>query len=895
MLTEFVSPVRWRRCFGIVAFMLLAGVPVAPSLAQNFDALQLDRARALTSEQRQQILRALGQSGTPAPVQQTESDPDDESPEMDEPDRFEPPMDVLGPQSSIVVELVRVEDDKESELLTDVENALGMRAYQLDDKGFLDFPGVGPVLLAGLTAEQATLRLQAEENLHDLLIAVYLLPVELTGTGALEPFGADLFNNSEGSFTPADIPVPLDYVIGPGDVINVVFYGQQNDEYTLNVGRDGRISLPGIGPMLVNGLSFENAREDIQARVQEAYVGVSASVTLSELRSIRVFVLGDVLRPGSYSVSSLSTMTNALFQSGGIARSGSYRRIELKRQNRVVQRLDLYDLLLKGNTKGDRRLRAGDVVYVPPVGDQVSVAGEVVRPAIYEIDGDTTVNSVLALAGGLRAGAYAQDIQIERFNAEGSRSVITLDYPRTGGARVQGGDKLTVQGALSSLEDAVFLRGHLRREGVRQWRSGMRLLDVFPDATAFKVQADQNYILVRRVDPGSGLVSLLSANWRHAYRERGSSENIELARNDTLYVFSLSSDRARRIEPLIQELQTQASSSVPAKTVKVQGRIRSPGLYPFEPGMRISDLLRAAGSTLDNAYLENSEVTRLEREGSNRRSVHRAANLLDLVPGGPEDLLLQPDDVLTIKEVPLYRELMQVELEGEIQFPGEYSASRGERLSDLVLRAGGLTDMAFVDGSVFLRRDLRDRERRQMRQLARRIRAEASALDDSYGDARERAEALVEDLESTDPLGRLVIDLRLALTGDPEHDVVLEDGDQLIVPAVSQEVTVIGEVQYPTSHIHERSLSQQAYLMKSGGLTRNADRQRIYVIRADGEVVSFPENKWFKRAGTSIDILPGDTIVVPFDADRIGSLTLWSTASQILYNIGVAAAAIASF
>jgi protein involved in polysaccharide export with SLBB domain len=274
--------------------------------------------------------------------------------------------------------------------------------YKLDKWGILNVPELGPIPLAGLTEEQATERVAAEVRLADFVVRITRLPLKPIGTQALKPFGYDLFDGMPSTFAPAtDVPVPAEYVVGPGDTLEVLLIGNTKGRYALVVGRDGRVNFPELGPIAVSGRRFDAVREELQARVRQQLIGTEATIGMGELRSIRVFVLGDAETPGSYTVSGLSTMTNALFVSGGVKKSGSLRRIELKRRGTTVGTLDLYDLLLKGDTSADQRLLPGDVIFVPPVGATVGLSGEVRRPAIYELKNEVTAAELLELGGGL--------------------------------------------------------------------------------------------------------------------------------------------------------------------------------------------------------------------------------------------------------------------------------------------------------------------------------------------------------------------------------------------------------------------------------------------------------------------------------------------------------------
>ncbi|HVZ36541.1 MAG TPA: polysaccharide biosynthesis/export family protein, partial [Polyangiaceae bacterium] len=320
--------------------------------------------------------------------------------------------------------------------------------YQLDGVGTLYLPGVPAVALAGLNVDEATVRVQAETALSPFNVNLTFLPLEPVGTAALKPFGYDLFEarNRPNAFLPdTEIPVPADYVIGPGDTVNVQLFGSQNTEYFLTVSREGTINFPELGPLNVSGQTFTQMRDLINQRVSQQMIGVRASITLGELRSIGVFVLGDVVRPGSYTVRGLATITNALVASGGVKTIGSLRNIALRRNGNTVATLDLYDLLLRGDTRGDVRLQAGDAIFVPPVGPRVTVDGEVRRPAIYEVKSEESVAELVALAGGLNANANRAAVKLERVVQNRGTTVQDIDLGGAGArSAVRDGDVLRV-------------------------------------------------------------------------------------------------------------------------------------------------------------------------------------------------------------------------------------------------------------------------------------------------------------------------------------------------------------------------------------------------------------------------------------------------------------------
>ncbi|NVK49913.1 MAG: SLBB domain-containing protein [Cyclobacteriaceae bacterium] len=711
-------------------------------------------------------------------------------------------------------------------------------------------------------------------------------------TEELKAFGYELFAGEPTSFEPnLNIPVPASYVIGPGDTFEIQLFGKTSQQLNLSVDRNGQLSLGELGPISVAGLTFEEARQLLKSRFKQQMIGVEASITLGELRSIQVFVLGEAYRPGSYTVSSMSTITNALFVSGGINHIGSLRKIQLKRQGKVVTQLDLYDLLLRGDTRDDERLLPGDVIYIPPVGTTVAVDGAVTRPAIYELLNETSVKQVVAMAGGLKPTAYRLEAQITRIDDNGFTTSLAVSDPAQSTVKVKTGDQLSVQERVDVKRGVVKLRGHVYRPKSVAWQRGMRVSDLVPSLDVLKSLPQlSSAILVRERLPLRTL-SIETVNLAKVLQNKGSQSDKVLEPQDELIVLGFTEEREENLADLIEALEKQAYAGQSAKIASVSGLVRFPGIYPLGENMTARELIELAGGLAESAYGLNAEVTRISMQDPEQTEVEH--HFIDLTKTDSR-FVLQSRDVLNVRQRPEYREFATVEVKGEVKFPGIYRIKKGETLKDLMTRVGGFTDFAHIEASLFTRSELKEREEKQLRQLREKLKADIanSQLEQSNVGKNTNLsslEQLSENLDSTEALGRLVIDMKSVLSGKSE-DVILKDGDSLVVPAFRQEVSVVGEVQYPTSHLYDPYLNFEEYIERSGGETDKADDERIYIVKADGSVVLPYKSGWVNAIGVEIE--PGDTIVVPLDVNATNDLALWTQVSQIIYQLALGAAAI---
>ena len=730
--------------------------------------------------------------------------------------------------------------------------------------------------------------------------------------GGLKPFGYDLFRGNPTTFAPVtEIPIPSGYTLGPGDVLRVQLWGKENQNLELPISRDGTVSFPQSGPMSVAGLSFNEASQQIRKQVSEQYIGVQASVSLGELRSMRVFVLGEARNPGSYSVSSLSTITNALYVSGGIKQTGSLRNVQHKREGKLVGTLDLYDLLLKGDSSNDNRLQPGDVIFIPSVGKRAGIKGEVYRPALYELRGENTLADLVRMAGGLTPQAYPQRINIERTNEDFLRIIAEADYTALRGqnAQIQSGDTVNIPSISDITGQYVEISGAATRTGRFAWMPGMRVSSVIKNVNAdLTPVADKRYAAIVRTDEKTDAISVLNVRLRKAIQNPGSGFDIPLEERDQLLVFSDAGKveggekgreftRESLFAPVLRRLKSQATPSSPEKTIRITGPVRYPGEYPMPASRQLSDAIFVAGGLRDSAFLYNAEVARYttDENGIGKTNILNV-NLADAMAANG-NLALQSRDRILIKSIPEFAKTSTIELQGEVRYPGEYTFRDGETLKQVIERAGGLTDNAFPTGAIFTRDKLRQLEAQRLREAEERLQGdllgvqlEGDGLGGQSADRAQQVKDLLEDVQSSRPVGRMVIDLAAVVSDEDYQAIRLQDGDTLTVPTIPQSVTVFGEVQFPTSHLHQAGLTVDDYLERSGGPTRQADESRVYVVKADGSVMLPEKSRWFGSRSQQLE--PGDTVIMPIDVDRLNQLELWTNVSQIVYQMALGAAAV---
>ena len=830
-------------------------------------------------------------------------------------------------------------------------------------------------------------------------------------------FGVELFDSNITTFAPTGfIPVPDNYVLGPDDNLKLQLFGKVNQEYEVTVSRDGTVFIPDVGSITVAGLSFSEAQLLLKSRVSQSLLGVETVVSMGKLRTINIFIAGEAKYPGSYTVSALTSVTQALFVAGGVSDIGSLRHIAVKRNGVLVQQFDAYDLLLRGDAKNDVSLQNGDVVFIEPVRALAEVAGEVQRPALFEVTPADTLESLLQMAGGAKSGAYLKSAVVQRYDEQQLRTLknVNLTTAQDKQLPVRAGDVLRIGITSPRVNNQITLAGAVVRPGRFAWFDGIKVSDVIPSVWSdLYPSVDLDYALVLRQINVQTDIKVLQFNLGNAIMNTASTDNIALEAGDTLLVFHfgnmsvnrdklnerlktklqsqfeipeferwMSNDsladegfalltsieekrqaasvagfsisdnvvsgnakqkaqaaplsydamlqeqqdalkaqvqalltqvfadddilqisaqftRQELLYTVLEKLKRQARYGEQPRIASVSGETVLQGEFPLAENGNVADLIAAASGLKESAFISRAELTRLSLADKKAAAEvqHIQVELkqeLDRVENNVT--LLQSRDRLNVFAVPDWNIERLVEIRGEVRFPGRYSVQKGETLSSLIKRAGGVMDGAFVRGAVFTRQKVKEREQLQMNKLIEQLTADvatrALSAEESVISPQDSI-AMIAQLRKAQPVGRLVVDMQGIVEEQANADLILENGDVLYIPRMNSAITIVGEVQNASSHRYREELTVEDYLAQAGGFRKRADEDRIYIIKADGSVTLPRNNRWF--AVTKSQLEPGDTIVVPLDTEYTNNMTLWTQVTQIFYQSAVALAAVASF
>jgi polysaccharide biosynthesis/export protein len=715
-------------------------------------------------------------------------------------------------------------------------------------------------------------------------------------TGKTLPiFGAMLFRDIPATFAPLDrVPVPENYVVGPGDELMLRAWGSIAFYLRVTVDRSGSIYIPHVGQVQLAGVKFSELRNYLQGQIATSFKKFDLSVEMGQLRAVQIFVVGRTRRPGSYTISSLSSLVDALFVSGGPSSTGSMRRIEVKRGSSVVTELDLYSFLLDGDKSKDIPLLPGDVIYVRPAGPRVALTGSVSQPAIYEIRSGETVGDVLAMAGGLTSLATLQSGELERIDGSGQRHVIEIHFDAAGlKMPLADGDILRVLSIVPRFDNAVTLRGNVANPGRYPWHAGMRVTDLIPNKEALLTRSywkRKNGLVFTRLDGPAETPDDDSGAKQTPAQTADSSRGLPQDEDDGNSATAAPASKADDKNEPPPANDAAAGANAPSGSV---GSIASQTGAPSErfPVTNRVDK-RVPEIDWDYAVIERLNTDDL---ATSLKPFNLGRALLE--KDEKDNLELEPGDIVTIFSqadihVPQTRQTTFVRLEGEFQAAGVYSVQPGETLRALVERAGGLTSQAYLFGSSFTRESTRRQQQAQLDEysadLERDIERAAATRSSSAVNVQEAAtasgslesqRALAAKLRLLRATGRIVLDIAPGSTGTTHiPDLSLEDGDSFVVPPRPSNVKVVGAVYDQNAFIFESSRKAEDYLQLAGGIARSGDSRHTFVIRADGSVVS-RKSKAARGGLERLSMNPGDTVVVPEIVDKttlLRGLTDWS-------------------
>ena len=731
-------------------------------------------------------------------------------------------------------------------------------------------------------------------------------------------FGSELFKNVPSTFAPVqDVPVSADYVIGPGDEIMIHAWGQLDVDFSAVVDRTGAISIPKVGTVNVAGIKYQDLQSQLKTAIGRVFRNFDLTVSLGQLRAIQVFVVGQARRPGSYTISSMSTLVNAIFAAGGPSAKGSMRSIQLKRGNKVVTDLDLYDLLINGDKSKDAQLLPGDVIYIPPVGPLVAISGSVNVPAIFELRKDGTLADLIAWAGGLTSTASGQKVTVERIDDHKARKVTEFKLDAAGmGADLHNGDLVTIYAITPRFENAVTLRGNVAQPGRFPWHEGMRVKDLIPRVDAL---ISRHYWLHK--NQTVGLDSTIAGLLRH-----NQAAGVDIPVTDLLKK-NQQNQQQKADETLAESMRnTQiaadvatASSDAIKKTTSAQSGTTALGIgqgsqageqdKQVKTGTKLADQIKRNLSEVNWGY---AVIERMNPKDLTTTLVPFNLGKAVLENDPTQNLLLQPGDVVTIFsvddiQVPIAQQTKYVRLEGEFANPGIYAVEPGETLRQLVARVGGLSPNAYLFGAEFTRESNRIYQQKKLDEAVNRLEREIQASSISNAKnvttAEEAAsltqnaqaqQGLIARLRQVKATGRIVLEVPPDETAGLKDipNIVLEDSDRFVVPSRPSTVNVIGAVYNENAFVFKPEKRLTDYLRLAGGVSRTGDKADVYLLRVDGSVISKRQSGWLIGSFDSERVMPGDTIVVPEDFERTTWTKVLKDYGTILYQFGLGAAAI---
>lgn len=658
---------------------------------------------------------------------------------------------------------------------------------------------------------------------------------------SIKVFGRDIFRNANLTFEPSmNIATPVNYRLGPGDQLQIEVWGASEANITQKVTPDGYISIPDVGPVNVNGLTVQAATNRIKAKLSQIYSGMASSnvnlsthvkVSLGQIRTIQVNIMGEVARPGTYALSSFSTVFHALYKAGGISRLGSLRNIKVVRGSRTVATVDVYDYIINGRSHSDIRLQEGDVILASPYEALVKIEGKVKRPMYYEMKSSESVRTLIGYAGGFANDAYRGAVTVNRTNTK-ERTVATVDDMNYGVFKVKDGDVVSVGEILDRYDNRIEVKGAVYRPGYYELGKDIQTVkDLIEKADGLLEYAFTNRAVLHRENDDKTL-EVISLNVKAIID--GTEADVTLHKNDVLFI------------PSKYDLEQKG-------TLEIRGEVYNPNVFPYAANTKLEDLIIMAGGLTESASTVRVDVTRriIDRKGTKKQKEIAQTFSFGVKEGfvveGEPGFVLEPYDQVFVRRSPGYSEKVNVTVSGEVEFEGDYSLNvRNERLSDVIKKAGGLTDFAYIDGAR-LERQMTPEEYKQAQELM--------AMVVSNNNISGNDSIVVPEVSTTYPVG---IDLK-EIMANPHSaiDPVLQDGDVIVIPQYMTTVSVSGSVRKPNSVVYDPKMKLKDYISEAGGYAERARKSGTFILYPNGHI------KELGRNASAKDIMGGSKIVVP--------------------------------
>ncbi|MDO5129942.1 MAG: SLBB domain-containing protein [Prevotellaceae bacterium] len=659
--------------------------------------------------------------------------------------------------------------------------------------------------------------------------------------GGIKVFGRDIFRTANLTFEPSmNIATPVNYRLGPGDQLQIEVWGASEANITQKVTPDGYISIPNVGPINVNGLTVQAASNRIKAKLSQIYSGMASSnvnlstnvkVSLGQIRTIQVNIMGEVARPGTYALSSFSTVFHALYKAGGMSRMGSLRNIKVVRGGRTVATVDVYDYIINGRSHSDIRLQEGDVILASPYEALVLIKGKVKRPMYYEMKSSESIRTLIGFAGGFSNDAYRGSVTVDRNNSK-ERTVATVDDMNFGVFKVKDGDVVSVGEILDRYDNRIEVKGAVYRPGYYELGKDIQTVrDLIQRADGLLEYAFTNRAVLHRENDDKTL-EVIALNVKAILD--GTEPDVTLQKNDVLFI------------PSKYDLESKG-------TLEIRGEVYNPNIFPFAANTKLEDLIIMAGGLTESASTVRVDVTRriIDKKGTKKQKEIAKTYTFGVKEGfvveGDPGFVLEPYDQVFVRRSPGYSEKINVSVAGEVEFEGDYALNvRNERLSDVIEKAGGLTEFAYIDGAR-LERQMTPEEYRQAQELM--------AMVKSNNQISGNDSIVVPTVSRTYSVG---INLKEIMENPHSAiDPVLQEGDVIVVPQYMNTVSVSGSVRKPNSVVYDPKMKLKDYINEAGGYAERARKSGTFILYPNGHI------KELGKKAKAKDIVGGSKIIVP--------------------------------